>query len=256
MIVCTPLTMIPPVPHLRTECGRCTQDTTPRTSREPQRVHKKSWRSVKAPVAWYAARTVTPVLITGLGLASHNPHPPVCATPRGVCPRHLVGITISRSPHMTRTRLALVAIAGAALAAGAAPSRPGPDTKALANTLVTTCAGVHENDIVYIEGGIKEQELLENISANVSKAGGHPLLTFGSDRLSRMTYEMTPEKYDSRTPTLGLKLASLANVMITVDYGENPSLFADVPPARAAAMGKARAAVEQAMLKNNVRTVS
>lgn len=159
---------------------------------------------------------------------------------------------------MTRTRLALVTLAGAAVAfaAGAgAPSRPGPDTKALANTLVTTCANIHENDIVMVEGGVKDQELLENIAATVSKAGGYPLLTYGSDRLSRLTYDWTPEKYDTRTDTLGLKMAGLCNAMIMVEFNENPALMADVPPARAAARAKAGMAVEQAMLKNNVRVV-
>lgn len=149
---------------------------------------------------------------------------------------------------------ATAALSTAALAG--LPAGSGPDTAKLAATLVNQSAGVHEGDIVYIEGGTKDQELLENIAAQVSKAGAFPLLTFGSDRLNRMTFDMTPEKYDTRTPTLGLKLVELTNVMITVDYSENPSLFADVPPARAAARQKAEQAVMQKSLQKGVRMVS
>jgi aminopeptidase len=160
---------------------------------------------------------------------------------------------------LNRTRSIASASAVLALAAiaGSAPlARPGPDNKALANTLVTQCSAVHEGDIVLIRGGTGNQELLENIAADVSKIGGYPLLTFGSDRLDRLLYEQTPAKYDTRAPDLGLKLANLIHAEITIDYNETPTLFTDVPAARMAAISTSRSAVADTMLNRNVHQVS
>ncbi len=148
---------------------------------------------------------------------------------------------------------AVLALAG--LAGSATTVRPGPDNEALANTLVTQCAAIHEGDIVLIRGGTGNQELLENIAADVSKVGGYPLLTFGSDRLDRLVYERMPAKYDTRTPELGLKVANLIHAEISIAYNETPTLFSDVPAGRMAAIRKAHSAVDDTMLKRNVRQV-
>jgi leucyl aminopeptidase (aminopeptidase T) len=148
------------------------------------------------------------------------------------------------------------AVLGLAILAGAVPlARPGPDNKALASTLVSQCAAVREGDIVLIRGGVRNQELLENIAADVSKLGGYPLLTFGSDRLDRLLYDQTPAKYDTRTPELGLKIANLIHAEITIDYNETPTLFSDVPAERMAAISKTRSAVAETVLRRNVRQV-
>ncbi len=152
--------------------------------------------------------------------------------------------------------LVLGVLAAAGLACtGMGPAR-GPDNKALAKSLVGQCAGIKEGEIVMIGGGTKDQELLENIAAEVSAAGAFPLLTFESDRLTRMTYEMTPQKYDGRTSALGLKLAQMVQAEIMVDFSENPKLMADVPPARRAVMDKAEQEIYQTMLSRGVRMVS
>ena len=72
---------------------------------------------------------------------------------------------------MTRIRslASASAVQGLAAIAGSATLyRPGPDHKAVANTLVNQCAAIHEGDIVLIQGGTATQELLENIAADVS----------------------------------------------------------------------------------------
>ena len=139
-----------------------------------------------------------------------------------------------------------------------APSKTAPatDLKALSNRLTTDVAGVKEGEIVFINGGVRDLELLENLATNVRKAGAFPLLTVGSDRIGKMYFQEVPEKYDSQSPELDLKLATMANVTFGVDANEAEGVLADVPPTRLAATGKAFEPVADLYLKRNVRQVA
>ncbi len=129
------------------------------------------------------------------------------------------------------------------------------DLEQLAQRLVTQSAGVKENDIVLITGGVRDMELLENIATNVRKQGAFALVTVDSDRMIKRSYTDVPEKYDTQAPALGMKLADLVNVTINVDSNETEGLLADIPPARLAARGKAGEPVAEKFRKNNVRSV-
>ncbi|HLE63091.1 MAG TPA: aminopeptidase [Pyrinomonadaceae bacterium] len=139
-----------------------------------------------------------------------------------------------------------------------APSKTAPaiDLKALSNRLTTDVAGVKEGEIVFINGGVRDLELLENLATNVRKAGAFPLLTVGSDRIGKMYFQEVPEKYDSQSPELDLKLATMANVTFGVDANEAEGVLADVPPTRLAATGKAFEPVADLYLGRNVRQVA
>jgi len=130
------------------------------------------------------------------------------------------------------------------------------DLEALSNRLVTQVAGVKEGEIVFVNGSVRDMELLENISTDVRKAGAYPLLTVGSDRMFKKYYEEVPEKYDSQTPELDLKLATLPAVVIGLETNESDDVASGIPPARMAAVGKAGEPVGDLYLKRNVRQVS
>lgn len=130
------------------------------------------------------------------------------------------------------------------------------DLEALSNRLVTQVAGVKEGEIVFVNGGVRDMELLENISTDVRKAGAFPLLTVGSDRMFKKYYEEVPEKYDSQPPELDLKLATVPAVAIGIDTNESDDVAAGISPARLAAVGKAGEPVADVYLKRNVRQVN
>jgi len=130
------------------------------------------------------------------------------------------------------------------------------DLEALSNRLVNQVAGVKEGDIVLISGAARDAELIENLSTDVRKVGAFPLLTLNSDRLGKKYFEEVPEKYDSQSPELDLKLATMATVSFGVDPNEAEGVFAAVAPARLAATGKAFEPVADLYLKRNVRQVS
>ena len=122
---------------------------------------------------------------------------------------------------------------------------------AIAAKLVEQCAGVKEGDIVSITGGVKDAELLEDLAVEVRKRGAFPLLGFGSDRLNRKMFDEVPEKYDSQTNQLALKLAGMVTARISVPSAENPALFADVPAEKMAERTIASAKANEAITELN-----
>jgi len=130
------------------------------------------------------------------------------------------------------------------------------DAEGISNRLVTQVAGVKENDIVFIIGGVRDFELLENLRTDVRKLGAFPLLTVDSDRITKQYYAEVPEKYDTQSPELELKLATLPTVAIGVDSNEAEGLLADVSPTRLANVAKTSIPVNDLYMKRNVRTVS
>jgi leucyl aminopeptidase (aminopeptidase T) len=131
-----------------------------------------------------------------------------------------------------------------------------PDYEALAQKLVNQCANIHEGEFVLITGGVRDLELLENIAVNVRKLGAFPLLTIGSDRMTRRMYTEVPVKYDSQIPELSLKILSFVAAVISVDYTESLGLLADIPPERFITMSKAAEPANELYRNRNVKGVN
>jgi aminopeptidase len=140
-------------------------------------------------------------------------------------------------------------------AAATTKKAPPTDLEQLAERLVNQSAAVKEGEIVLINGGVQDLELLENIAVHVRKAGGFPLVEVGSDRLARRLYADVPEKYDAQQDALGMKMAETLNVVISVDSNLAEGLFADADPKRLAARARASQPVGELFEKRNVRTV-
>ena len=143
-----------------------------------------------------------------------------------------------------------------AAASPEAPKKSGaPDAEAIANRLVSQVAGVKEGDVVFISGGVRDLELLENLATDARKVGAFPLLTINSDRMAKKYYEEVPEKYDTQPPDFELKLATLPTVAIRIDSNEAEGILADVSPTRLANTAKTEQPVGDLFQKRNVRQV-
>lgn len=138
----------------------------------------------------------------------------------------------------------------------AAKKSGAPDAAAISNRLVTQVAGVKEGDVVFISGGVRDMELLEDLVTDARKVGAFPLLTVNSDRMAKKYFEEVPEKYDTQAPDFDLKLATLPTVAINVDSNEVESNLADVSPTRLANLAKTGQPVGDLFLKRNVRQVA
>jgi leucyl aminopeptidase (aminopeptidase T) len=127
---------------------------------------------------------------------------------------------------------------------------------ALAQNLVNQCANINEGDLVIVTGGVRDIGLLEDIAVSVRKLGAFPLLTVGSDRMTRLMYVDVPVEYDSQTPQFGMRLAEIANAIISVEYGESMDLLADIPAERFEIRSQAFAPINEVMTERGVRQVS
>lgn len=130
------------------------------------------------------------------------------------------------------------------------------DYEALAQKLVNQCANIHEGEIVLIYGGVRNLELLEDISVNVRKLGAYPLISIGSDRIARRMYTEVPVKYDSQIPQVDLKLLGFVTAVISVDFNETPGLLSDIPPERFITRAKAYESVNALSQSRNVKGVT
>ena len=136
------------------------------------------------------------------------------------------------------------------------PDKGKAENEALAQKLVNQCANIHEGEFVLVSGGMRDFELLEDIVVNVGKKGAFPILTLGSDRMTRRWVTEVPAKYDSRTPEGDVKLFGFITAIISVDYNEVVGLFSDIPAERLVARGKAYEPVNELIAERNVKGVS
>ena len=76
------------------------------------------------------------------------------------------------------------------------------DAEAISNRLVTQVAGVKENDVVFINGGLRDFELLEDLATDTRKAGAWPLLALATYRniLQRAEVEVSGDVIGTAKP--------------------------------------------------------
>lgn len=137
---------------------------------------------------------------------------------------------------------------------GAVAATPA-DFKSVAHRIVSQSASVKQGDIVMITGDAGDLPLLESIAVEVSKVGGDPLVSVGTEALSRRMYDEVPARFDGQAPRLAMKLAEMVDVFINTESAEGRTLKG-VPPERLAARSKAFAPVGALMQKRGVRSVS
>ena len=106
-----------------------------------------------------------------------------------------------------------------------------------------------------ITGRAHDAELMEDLAVAVRAVGAEPMVMYSSDRLARRMFFDVPAKWDTQPDTLGVKLADVVDVVISLGNGTSEDLFEGADPKRMAARGKAGEVATQAFLKNKVRTV-
>ncbi len=155
--------------------------------------------------------------------------------------------------YVTQLRGTIVAVTLLLLSTAAA-AQPN-DLQAVARNLVQ--AGmVKTGDKVLIAGSVRDEKLMEHIAIETMKAGGQPMISIGSDSLTRRSYDEVPASYDSLPATLNLALINMFDVQILLDVGEAEDLLSGVPQSRQAARAKANEPANQAFFERNVRLVN
>src|ERR1051325_2148867 len=101
--------------------------------------------------------------------------------------------------HITRSYGPIVA---AVLVAFSTPiAAQAPNLEAVARNLVQ--AGmVKTGDKVLITGSVRDAALMEDIAIETMKAGGQPMITLGSERLTRRSHDEGPGSFDTLAAAL------------------------------------------------------
>ena len=128
--------------------------------------------------------------------------------------------------------------------------------ESLATKLVNQCANIKENDFVLISGSVRDADLMDEIAIQTSKIGAHNFVTLVSQKRNRRYFDVVPEKYDSRSPELWMKMAQLIDVVISIESGESTDLFRDVPATRLQAFSEASNSFLETLENRNVRSVN
>ena len=111
--------------------------------------------------------------------------------------------------HVTKPWRTLVAVILVTLSSSAA-AQPS-DLQAVARNLVQ--AGiVKSGDKVLITGSVRDETLMEHIAIEAMKAGGQPMISLASERLTRRSYDEVPPSYDTLPPTLDLAIVNTFDV--------------------------------------------
>ena len=110
---------------------------------------------------------------------------------------------------------------------------------AVAAQLATRNLGVKPGELVLVAGTPEHIRLLEDIAVQVRKAGGWPLITVGSDRLTRLSFDSIPVERDGDVPHRDLALAKAFPAMIALEGAQSDATLRHVPPERLEARSKA-----------------
>jgi aminopeptidase len=144
----------------------------------------------------------------------------------------------------------------AASADHATSGLPEAERDELARRLVTQSAGVREGDVVLVSGSVRDVGLLEDIAVQVRRAGAFPLVTLGSDRMTRRMFDDVDPRFDSQMSVIDLKLMEMVDVLISVEAGESEDLLAHVSPERMTARARANEPVAELFQQRAIRAVN
>lgn len=125
----------------------------------------------------------------------------------------------------------------------------------VAAQLATRNLGVKPGELVLVSGTPEHIRLLEDIAVQVRKAGGWPLITVGSERLTRLSFDSIPPDRDRDTPQMDLALAKTFPAMIALEGAQSDASFRHVPPERLEARAKAAQPVMAQVNRLNRRIV-
>jgi leucyl aminopeptidase (aminopeptidase T) len=153
---------------------------------------------------------------------------------------------------MLISSLAVIALATVCL-----PSVSGePDFDAIADKLVNQSLKVQPGEVVSINGGPTEIDLMEALVVAVSKAGGQPVTILGLPKANKRALMETPIEHLEQLPTAQLHLTRMADCLISIGSTQDPDLFADVPEERLAATRRGSAPLNNVFRNARFRSVS
>ena len=113
------------------------------------------------------------------------------------------------------------------------------DLKRIAHKVVNRCLRVKPGERFQIYcGDPLYWDFCQEVSLAAIETGAYPIISAGSDRISREAMNQT-EEYLVEPGSMGLALMDAVDVRLMVCFPTDPSLLSDVPPKKLAASSKA-----------------
>jgi aminopeptidase len=131
-----------------------------------------------------------------------------------------------------------------------------PDHDAIADNLVNQSAAVQPGEIVVINGGPTEVDLMGAIQVAVQKAGGQPVISLNIPTANKRGLMETPLEHLGQLPTANLLMTKMADVFINVGSVQDPDLFSDAPEERLAVARKAGVPLTRAISNARFRSAT
>jgi leucyl aminopeptidase (aminopeptidase T) len=139
--------------------------------------------------------------------------------------------------------------------AGESETAP-PDAMEVAARMVNDVLRVRPEETIQFNTDLSNPALTEELALAIRRAGGFPLIVYGSARLTRRIIEETPEAHLARTPTFQIKMLRVVDAAINLAAPDSPALFAQVPEHRLALVRKANQPVGERFQSSSRRTVT
>lgn len=131
-----------------------------------------------------------------------------------------------------------------------------PNYDSIADKIVNQSLKVMPGETIIISGTPAEIELLHALYVATYKAGGKPTIELTLPKANKQAIVQTPIKYIEMPSDYELTKIKHVDGYINVGSVQDPTLFADIPEDKAAALRKANTAVRQALKNANFRSVS
>ncbi len=125
----------------------------------------------------------------------------------------------------------------------------------LAEKLVNNVLQAKPNDVVVISTDTTHMPLVEQLVTSLRRVGAYAITDIGTNNMGRLYFKRVPSRFDSQQPMDLIRLASIANALVTIDYAYDPSILRGVAPSRINAQNQAFTAYQQYVLKRNIPNI-
>ena len=140
--------------------------------------------------------------------------------------------------------------------ASAASPQGSAQMQQVADKVIRTLLNVQPGSAVVIIGNPDQIDLTEDIAISAHAAGASTVMSLQSNRVNRATFARRPARFDGLPPKAALRIASIADDLVTVDLPFDPTVAAGVPASRLTAVAKAGNAVTNELVKRGIPTIS
>lgn len=125
--------------------------------------------------------------------------------------------------------------------------------ESIARKIVNKCMRVQEDEVILLNGGVYNFELIENIAANIRKKGAFSVLQATSDRLAGRIIGETPIKHLRKEPKYLLRWLDDVDGYIGIDPYEDPRTLAGLSEKRIGANRESGRKINDKFVERNIR---